>query len=155
MGAIVLNGTTVTDYNAGVTANNTAITEVFFNGTKYWSRYPYPPGTDVFTFQYCPSGNLFDINSYVSAHPLVFSGAPYISAGNPSGSPDSIMYVPINPGFQVVNVNNAERGVFAVGTNVGSSFSIGMYRTFTTFYGDVTSFGGNGCTSFTMRYVGN
>lgn len=152
---IVVNGTTISDYYPGVTVNGTAITEVYFNGTKYWSRYPYPPGTNVFTFTYCPGGTLFDINAYVSAYPLAFAGAPYVYSGNPTGYPDSLMSVPLNPGFRVVDVNNAERGYFAVGTTVGSAFNIGMYRTFTVFSGNVTSFGGNGCTSFTVQYAGN
>lgn len=155
--SILFNGSTsILDYNPGVTVNGTAITEVYFNGVRYWQRYPYPPGTDVITVEYCPSTNLFTVSGAIaSVLPSPFSGTPYISSGNSSGNADSIMFVPIAPGYQVVNVNNAERGYFAVGTNVGSSFSIGMFRTFTTFYGDVTSFGGNGCTSFTIRYVGN
>lgn len=153
MGAIVLNGTTVNDYYPGVTVNGTAIQEVYFNGTKYWSRYPYPPGTDVFTFGYCPGGNILDFINYYNSYPLVFSGSPYLTQGG--GYPDSILYVPISPGFQVVAVSNGQRGYFATGTNVGSSFSLGMYRTFTCFLGDVTSYCGNGCSQFTMRYVGN
>jgi hypothetical protein len=153
---IVFNGTTtITDYNPGVTVNGAAIEEVYFNGTKYWTRYPYPPGTNVFTFQYCPSSNLFAINDYVAAYPLVFAGAPYITGGNPSGFPDSTMFVPINPGFQAVDVSNDQRGYYGNGTTVGASFSLGMYRTFTCFLGNVASFCGNGCTRFTMRYVGN
>jgi hypothetical protein len=156
MGSIVFNGsTTITDYNAGVTVNGTAIQEVWFNGTKYWTRYPYPIGTDVFSFSFNPSGTLFDLNAYYAAYPLVFSSAPYISAGNGSGYPDSTMYVPINPGFQVVNVSNGQLGYVGTGTTAGASFSLGMYRTFTCFLGNVASFCGNGGTSFTVRYVGN
>jgi hypothetical protein len=152
---IVFNGTTITDYNPGVTFNGTAIEEVYFNGTKYWTRYPYPPGTNVFTFGYCNGHTLFEINSYVSAYPLVFAGAPYIYSGNPSGYPDSQMYVPINPGFQVVDVYNNERGYFPVGTTAGASFTLGMYNTFTCFGGNVVSFCGDDCSQFTIRYVGN
>lgn len=153
---IVINGTPIIDYYPGVTVNGTAVTEVHFNGILRWQRYPYPPGTDVCTVQYCPGGNLF-VSTFpiANALPSPLAGTPYISSGNPNGTPDSIMFIPIAPGYQVVNVSNAERGFFAVGTNVGSSFSIGMYRTFTAFSGDVTSFGGNGCTSFTIRYAGN
>lgn len=153
---IVINGTPISDYYPGVTVNGTAVTAVYFNDVLRWQRYPYPPGTDVVTVTFCPGGTLFDVFSAIVPYlPSPLAGTPYISSGNGSGYPDSIMYFPISPGYQVVNVSNGERGFFATGTNAGSSFSLGMYRTFTCFLGDVTSFCGNGCTSFTIRYVGN
>lgn len=154
MGSIVVNGTTIPDYSGAVTVDGTTIEDVYFNGTKYWTRNPYPPGTDVFSFTWYPGSTLFAINSYVSAYPLVFaSPAPYIYSGNGSGYPDAQMRVTLNTGFHVVNVSNAERGYYGTVSTDGL-LNIGVYNTFTCCSGNVTGFCGNGQTSFTIRYVG-
>lgn len=155
MGAIVLNGTTVTDYNPGLVVNGVAIQEVYFNGTKYWTRYPYPPGTDVFTYSWYPGGNIDDFRtSYYSSYPLVFAAQPYYTQGG--GSPDSVLQFTINSGFTVVNYHNDQRGDYANPWGGASgSGSIGMYRTFTSFSGPGFGQSGNGSSYFTIRYVGN
>jgi len=155
MGSIVLNGTTVTDYNAGVTVNGVAIQEVYFNGTKYWTRHPYPIGTDVFTYTWGPGYNIDDFRtSYYSAYPLVFSSQPYYTQGG--GSPDSRLVFNVKPGFTAVNYHNDERGDYANPWGGASGQGlIGVYHTFTAFEGPGFGLAGNGLSYFTIRYVGN
>lgn len=158
---IIVNGTTINDYSAGVNVNGVAMQEVYINGTKVWSRYPYPIGTTVFTYSWNAGSNINNfITSIYATYPLAFAGAPFYTKGG--GAPDSDLRFTLASGFQVSSSSNSERGTDSDGAgpgNFGGTWQLGAYRTFTgiigiTFPLSPSTFG-NGSTSFTVKYIGN
>ena len=158
---IIVNGTTINDYSPGVNVNGTAMQEVNVNGTRVWTRYPYPIGTNIFSYGWGPGANINNfITSIYATYPLAFAGVPFYVSGG--GNPDSLMQFTLASGFQVSYATNAERGTDPNGAgpgNYGGVWQIGVYRTFTgilglTFPLSPSTFG-NGGTSFTVTYIGN
>ena len=146
---IIVNGTTISDYQAGVNVNGTAMTEVYINGTKVWTRYPYPVGTTIFTYSWSAGGNINDfLTSIYTTYPLAFASTPYYTAGG--GSPDSVLQFTLADGFQVSSYTQAQKGTQAPYGSIGGTFGIWVGRTVTGL-----SDSGNGGSSFTVKYVGN
>lgn len=147
---IIVNGTTIADYSAGVNVNGTAMTEVYINGTKVWTRHPYPIGTNVFTYSWSPNGNISNfITSIYATYPLAFASAPYFTQG--SGVADSVINFTLAAGFQVSSYTQAQYGTQAPYGAVGANFNyLWMGRTVTGLQQS-----GNGGSSFTVQYVGN
>lgn len=162
MGSIVFNGgTPINDYYPGVNFNGTNIEEVYFNGTKIWTRYPYPPGTEIFTFSWSPGNNIDSFRtSYYSNYPLVFASQPYYTQGG--GNPDSSLRFTVNSGFQVSYYSQAEYGVDSNGSgpgNTGGTYSIYVGNTVTgasdLTYGFSLPGSGNGGSTIKVSYYGN
>ncbi len=158
---IIVNGTTINDYSPGVNVNGTAMQEVNINGTRVWTRYPYPIGTTIFTYSWNAGDNINNfITSIYTTYPLAFAGAPFYTKG--SGAPDSDMRFTLASGFQVSSATNSQGGTDPDGAgagNFGGLWQLGAYRTFTgiigiTFPLSPSTFG-NGSTSFTVKYIGN
>jgi hypothetical protein len=158
---IIVNGTTINDYSPGVSVNGTAMQEVNINGTRVWTRYPYPIGTTIFTYSWNAGDNINNfITSIYTTYPLAFAGAPFYTKG--SGAPDSDMRFTLASGFQVSSATNSQGGTDPDGAgagNFGGLWQLGAYRTFTgiigiTFPLSPSTFG-NGSTSFTVKYIGN
>jgi hypothetical protein len=158
---IIVNGTTINDYSAGVNVNGTAMQEVNVNGTRVWTRYPYPVGTTIFTYAWNAGSNINNfITSIYATYPLAFAGAPFYTKGG--GAPDSDLRFTLASGFQVSSASNSERGTDPDGAgagNFGGVWQLGAYQTFTgiigiTFPLSPSTFG-NGSTSFTVKYIGN
>jgi hypothetical protein len=158
---IIVNGTTINDYSAGVNVNGTAMQEVNINGTRVWTRYPYPIGTTIFTYSWNAGNNINNfITSIYATYPLAFAGAPFYTKG--SGAPDSDLRFTLASGFQVSSATNSQGGTDPDGAgagNFGGLWQLGAYLTFTgiigiTFPLSPSTFG-NGSTSFTVKYIGN
>lgn len=162
MGAIVVNGsTTINDYYPGVNFNGTNIEEVYFNGSKIWTRYPYPVGTTIFTYSWGAGGNIDNFRTtYYSNYPLVFASQPYYTQG--SGSPDSQLRFELFSGFQVSYYHQDEYGDDTDGAgagNTGGLYSIWVGNTVSGLSGITYPLSkpgsGNGGSYFTVKYVGN
>jgi hypothetical protein len=158
---IIVNGTTINDYSPGVNVNGTAMQEVNINGTRVWTRYPYPIGTTIFTYSWNAGNNINNfITSIYATYPLAFAGAPFYTKG--SGAPDSDLRFTLASGFQVSSATNSQGGTDPDGAgagNFGGLWQLGAYLTFTgiigiTFPLSPSTFG-NGSTSFTVKYIGN
>lgn len=146
---IIVDGTTIADYSAGVNVNGTAMTEVYINGTKVWTRYPYPIGTTIYTYSWSNGSNINNfITSIYASYPLAFASAPYYIQG--SGNPDSRIQFTLAAGFQVSSYTQAQFGTTAPYGSIGGTFVVFVGNTVSGLNGS-----GNGGSSFTVKYVGN
>lgn len=162
MGSIVINGTTtINDYYPGVNVNGTNITEVYFNGTKIWTRYPYPVGTEIFTYSWGAGGNIDNFRTtFYSTYPLVFASQPYYTQGG--GGPDSNLRFTVNSGFQVSYYHQDEYGDDTDGSgpgNTGGTYNLFVGNTVSgasdLTYGFSKPGAGNGGSYIKVKYVGN
>jgi len=62
-GDIYFNGSVLTGQH-DVKLNGTDMDNVYLNGTKIWTRHPYPIGTDIFTVSFGAGGNC---DSFISS----------------------------------------------------------------------------------------
>lgn len=157
MTIIVNGGSPVVDYYPGVKFNGADMQQVILNGTTVWNRYPYPPGTDVFTYTWGAGSNIAGfISAYYAAYPKAFASAPYFSQGG--GSPDSRIQFTLFSGFLVSSYHQDQYGTQSIPSGTtGGSYTLYVGNTVTGLSGtNLTLPGaGNGNSNLTVRYVGN
>jgi hypothetical protein len=155
--SIIVDGTTINNYYPGVNVNGTAMTEVYVDGTKVWSRYPYPVGTTIFTYSWSAGSNINNfITSTYATYPLAFASTPYYTQG--SGSPDSTIRFVLFSGFIVSFYHQDEHGNQTMNTGTtGGTYNLYVGRTVTGLSGtNITLPGsGNNGSYFTVKYIGN
>ena len=124
-GDIYFNGSALTGQHE-VKLNGTNMDNVYLNGSKIWTRHPYPIGTEIFSVSFGAGGN-FDsfIGSTYSTYPLAFASQPYYNSGS-SGSLDKTMRFTLADGFYVSYYNQDEGGTDSDG--VGASNTGGVYQ---------------------------
>ena len=161
------------------------ISDVYLNdqGTvrHIFSRHPYPPGTEIFTYRWddwysqgspvsghtmqaagSPSGSNYTIanfiNDYPTLYPLVFDGTPYFTGG--SGGSNSTIRFKLNPGFTVSYYRQSQLGTDSDGdgTNTGGSYNLWRGNTVSGLgsidYGLSLSGSGNNWSEFKVSYIG-
>ena len=154
--SIIIDGTTIADYSAGVNVDGTAMTEVYIDGTKVWTRHPYPVGTDVFSFSWTQNGYIGTLLSYYNTYPLVFASTPYYSYGG--GYADSLLNFTLSSGFIMSYLYNAQQGGYTYSppyTVTGGAHYASVGRTVSGVSSPQRTFQGNGGSGFTITYVGN
>ena len=126
-GDIYFNGSALTGQH-DVKLNGTDMDNVYLNGTKIWTRHPYPIGTLIFSVGFGAGGN-FDsfINSTYSTYPLAFAAQPFYNSGS-SSSLDKTMRFTLADGFYVSYYNQDEGGTDSDG--VGASNTGGVYQSY-------------------------
>ena len=151
MGSIYFNGSELTGQH-DVNFNGVSMGNVYFNGSKIWTKHPYAPGTEIFTYSWNNGGNNCGIPS--DTYPLAFA-----SIGS-CGSPDHTLTFTLNEGFYVSSYSNDEYGTDSDGvgaSNTGGTFYVWVGSTVSGMYGG-TGFSipasGNGGSSFTVTYSG-
>ena len=161
MGSIYFNGSELTGQH-DVNFNGVSMGNVYFNGSKIWTRHPYAPGTEIFTYSWSNGGNVDDLRTtYYGNYPLAFASQPSYSTG--SGSADSILVMTLAAGFYVSYYNQSQYGTDADGvgsSNTGGSYNIwvghtvsGLGRASGGGSLSITS-SGNGGSSFKVSYSG-
>jgi len=158
MGQIIVNGgTPIQDYYPGVTVNGTAVQQVVVNGTTIWTRYPYPPGTTLFTFSWSPGQYSYFttfVTSVYPAYPLAFAAAPVFY--NATGPADSGITFTLASGFAVTVAHQDQQGT-QTNSTTGGSYAMQVGNSITGVEGTGFSFSstGNGGAYFTVAYLGN
>jgi len=127
-GAIYFNGSELTGQH-DVKLNGTNMDNVYLNGSKIWTRHPYTPGTEIFTYSWgsCNSGGNIDNlrTTYYSNYPLAFASQPSYSSG--SGANDSTLSITLADGFYVSYYNQTQGGTDSDGvgaSNTGGSYNV-------------------------------
>jgi len=150
-GAIYFNGTELTGVH-DVKLNNTDMDHVYFNGTKIWTKHPYPPGTTIGSGGWgsCNSGgsNCF-MHTIRNSHPLAFASM------SGCGSADNTMSFALNPGFAVTNFSQSQHGS-QTNSITGGSYSVWVGNSVSGMWGTGLSGGssGNCSSSLTIKYLG-
>jgi hypothetical protein len=146
-GDIYFNGSALTGQH-DVKLNGTNMDNVYLNGTKIWTRHPYPPGTNpliTFSWSFNSSFSTMITTHWNTYGTVMFKQQPY----GVSGSPGSDYRVQINlqPGFYFSYYNQTEGGTDSdgQGTTTGSGQSTILYS------GNSVS----GATGFSVGSSGN
>ena len=162
-GAIYFNGSELTGQH-DVKFNGTDMDNVYLNGTKLWTKHPYPLGTTIFTYAWEAGGNIDSLRtttySSSAAITAAFASQPSYSSG--SGGADSYLVMTLNDGYYVSQYVQEQLGTDSDG--VGSGSAGGAYTIYigATVSGMETSvsggfslgLSGNGDSSFVVKYGG-
>ena len=125
MGSIYFNGSELTGQH-DVNFNGVSMDNVYFNGSKIWTRHPYAPGTDIFTYSVGAGGNTdsFIGSDGYGTYPLAFASEPTYIEGS-GGALDKRVQFTLAAGFYVSRYQQDQAGTDADG--VGSSNTAGVY----------------------------
>ena len=182
MGDITFNDTAIDEVDDDVYFNGTALAlykGVYFNGTRVWTKHPYEPNTEIFTYKWDDwysqgnpdtghtmqaSGNAYTVanfvNSYPTLYPEVFdsNSLPYFYQGN-GGSNTKIRFK-LADGFTVSYYRQAQLGADndGDGTNTGGNYELWRGNTVSGLrsldYGFDKGGSGNNWSVFTISYLG-
>ena len=125
MGSIYFNGSELTGQH-DVKFNGTDMDNVYLNGTKLWTRHPYAPGTDIFTYSIGAGGNTdnFIGSAGYGTYPLAFASQPVYIEGS-GGALDKRVQFTLAAGFYVSYYQQDQSGTDSDG--VGASNTAGNY----------------------------
>ena len=159
MGSIYFNGSELTGVH-DVKFNGTDMDNVYLNGTKLWTKHPYTPGTELFSFSWgaCSGGGSnCGMVTHSNNFPLAFAS---ISG---CGSNDHTLSFTLNSGFYVSYYNQTQGGTDSDGvgaSNTGGSYNVwvgqsvsGLARTSGSGSLSVTS-SGNCSSTLKVSYSG-
>tara|TARA_B100000470_G_scaffold185931_1_gene151263 strand:- start:6 stop:470 length:465 start_codon:yes stop_codon:yes gene_type:complete len=148
MGSIYFNGTELTGVH-DVNFNGTAMDNVYLNGTKLWTKHPYTPGTELFTFSWgaCSGGGSnCGMVTHSNNFPLAFAS---ISG---CGSNDHTLTFTLNSGFYVSYYNQSQHGTQnPSASNTGGSYSVWVGESVSGLSGTGLSGGASGNCGSTLK----
>jgi len=157
MGSIYFNGSELTGQH-DVKFNGTDMDNVYFNGTKIWTRHPYAPGTHLITYAWGTDVDLVaGLSGYWGTYGIVmFKQQPYTVSG--SAGSDHRVIINLQPGFNFSYYNQSQGGTDSdgQGTVTGSGQSSTLYSGHTVSGATGFSIGssGNGGSTIKIGYSG-
>jgi hypothetical protein len=163
MGSIYFNGSELTGQH-DVKFNGTDMDNVYFNGSKIWTRHPYAPGTEIFTYSVGAGGNTdsFIGGDGYGTYPLAFTTSPVYIEGSGGALDKRIRFI-LAAGFYVSYYQQDQSGTDSDGvgaSNTGGNYIIYVGGTVSGLTresgGGSFSIGGsgNGGHSFKVTYSG-
>ena len=157
-GAIYFNGSELTGQH-DVKLNNTNMDNVYLNGTKIWTRHPYPPGTNpliTFSWSYNSTYSTMITTHWNTYGTVMFKQQPYTHSGSPGS--DYRIYINLQPGFYFSYYSQDELGTDSdgQGTTTGSGQSTVLYsgNSVSGATGFSISSSGNGGSTIKIGYSG-